>query len=105
MALLQELDTGTPIRVGAAEVTLTIDGQTVRVPQGTSVMAAATLLNAPIPRLCATDSLEAFGSCRLCLGRDRGTQGHAGVVLHHPGRSGNGRPYADAAAQPSCGVA
>ena len=34
MALLQELDTGTPIRVGAAEVTLTIDGQTVSVPQG-----------------------------------------------------------------------
>src|SRR6202034_3372489 len=44
MALLQELDTGTPIRVGAAEVTLTIDGRTVNVPQGTSVMAAAALL-------------------------------------------------------------
>src|SRR5277367_1156493 len=75
MALLQELDTGTPIRISAAEVTLTIDGQTVRVPQGTSVMAAAALLNAPIPRLCATDSLEAFGSCRLCLVEIDGRKG------------------------------
>src|SRR5580698_4802901 len=75
MALLQELDTGTPIRMNAAEVMLTIDGQTVRVPQGTSVMAAAALLNAPIPRLCATDSLEAFGSCRLCLVEIEGRKG------------------------------
>src|SRR5271170_7963749 len=91
MALLQELDTGTPIRVGAAEVTLTIDGQTVRVPQGTSVMAAAALLDAPIPRLCATDSLEAFGSCRLCLVEIEGRKGtpascttpaEAGMVVH-----------------------
>ena len=29
-------------------------------------MAAAALIKAPIPKLCATDSLEAFGSCRLC---------------------------------------
>ena len=91
MALLQELDTGTPIRVGAGEVTLTIDGQTVRVPQGTSVMAAAALLDAPIPRLCATDSLEAFGSCRLCLVEIEGRKGtpascttpaEAGMVVH-----------------------
>src|SRR5271155_4350597 len=91
MALLQELDTGTPIRVSAAEVTLTIDGQTVRVPRGTSVMAAAALFNAPIPRLCATDSLEAFGSCRLCLVQIEGRRGYpascttpaeAGMVVH-----------------------
>src|SRR5271154_3233640 len=75
MALLQELDTGTPIRIGEPTVTLTIDGRKVSVPPGTSVMAAAVLTDNPIPKLCATDSLEAFGSCRLCLVEVEGRRG------------------------------
>src|SRR5271154_5664464 len=75
MALLQELDTGTPIRINAETVSLIIDGQTISVHKGTSVMAAAALLQAPIPRLCATDSLAAFGSCRLCLVEIEGRKG------------------------------
>jgi len=75
MALLQELDTGTPIRTGEPTVTLTIDGRKVSVPQGTSVMAAAALIDNPIPKLCATDNLEAFGSCRLCLVEIEGRKG------------------------------
>ena len=75
MALLQELDTGTPIRVSDKNVTLTIDGRAVSVPEGTSIMAAAAVLQAPIPKLCATDSLEAFGSCRLCLVEIEGRKG------------------------------
>ena len=75
MALLQELDTGTPIRTGEATVTLTIDGRKVSVPPGTSVMAAAALIDNPIPKLCATDSVEAFGSCRLCLVEIEGRKG------------------------------
>ena len=75
MALLQELDVGTPIRAGAPTVTLTIDGRKVSVPPGTSVMAAAALVDNPIPKLCATDSLEAFGSCRLCLVEIEGRKG------------------------------
>ena len=75
MALLQELDTGTPIRTGAPTVTLTIDGRKVSVPPGTSVMAAAALIDNPIPKLCATDNLEAFGSCRLCLVEIEGRKG------------------------------
>ena len=67
MALIQERDTGTPIRRSETLVTLTIDGQEVSVPAGTSVMAAASLMGTAIPKLCATDSLEPFGSCRLCL--------------------------------------
>ena len=91
MALLQELDTGTPIRTGAATVTLTIDGRQVSVSPGTSVMAAAALIDNPIPKLCATDSLEAFGSCRLCLIEIEGRKGtpascttpaEAGMVVH-----------------------
>jgi formate dehydrogenase major subunit len=75
MALLCELDTGTPIRVGAPSVTLTIDGQSVSTPAGTSVMAAAASMGTQIPRLCATDMLAAFGSCRLCLVEIEGRKG------------------------------
>jgi formate dehydrogenase major subunit len=56
-------------------VTLTIDGERVSVPKGTSVMAAAMSLGTKIPRLCATDSLEPFGSCRLCLVEIEGRRG------------------------------
>ena len=75
MALIKELDFGTPIRVGDARVTLTIDGETVTVPAGTSVMAAAMTMGTRIPRLCATDSLEPFGSCRMCLVEIAGRRG------------------------------
>jgi formate dehydrogenase major subunit len=75
MALIHEFDTGTPIRVGAAIVSLTIDGQSVSVPAGTSVMAAAASVGTQIPKLCATDMLEAFGSCRLCLVEIEGRKG------------------------------
>ena len=67
MSLIEEIDTGTPIRVANHGVTLTIDGEPVTVPTGTSVMAAASKMGTQIPKLCATDSLEPFGSCRLCL--------------------------------------
>ena len=75
MALIRELDAGTPIRIGAAMVSLTIDGHAVSVPAGTSVMAAAASLGTQIPKLCATDMLEAFGSCRLCLVEIEGRKG------------------------------
>ncbi|MCG7393819.1 formate dehydrogenase subunit alpha [Microvirga sp. ACRRW] len=67
MALIKEIDYGTPIRRTKKVLTLTIDGQSVTVPVGTSVMAAAMALGTEIPKLCATDTLEPFGSCRLCL--------------------------------------
>jgi len=75
MAFRSEMDTGTPIRVADEQITLSIDGREVSVPKGTSVMAAAALIQAPIPKLCATDSLEAFGSCRLCLVEIEGRKG------------------------------
>ena len=56
-------------------VTLTIDGQTVTVPEGTSIMRAAAIAGTQIPKLCATDMLEAFGSCRLCLVEIEGRAG------------------------------
>ncbi|WP_426192556.1 formate dehydrogenase subunit alpha [Massilia sp. DWR3-1-1] len=57
-------------------ITLTIDGYAVRVPVGTSVMRAAAENSINIPKLCATDSLEPFGSCRLCLVEIEGRRGY-----------------------------
>jgi formate dehydrogenase major subunit len=75
MALLRELDFGTPPSPATETVSLTIDGQAVNVPAGTSVMRAAQMTGTAIPRLCATDSLEAFGSCRVCLVEIEGRAG------------------------------
>ncbi len=57
-------------------VKLEIDGVTMRVPAGTSVLRAASLNGIGIPKLCATDTLEAFGSCRLCLVQVEGMRGY-----------------------------
>ncbi|SNB73879.1 formate dehydrogenase alpha subunit [Arboricoccus pini] len=75
MAMLKEQDHGTPSRVSEETVSLTIDGQPVSVPKGSSVMHAASLMGTAIPKLCATDSLEPFGSCRLCLVEIEGRRG------------------------------
>jgi len=69
-------DLGTPARTHTETVTLTIDGTAVTVPVGTSVMRAAAEAGINIPKLCATDSLEAFGSCRLCLIEVEGRRGY-----------------------------
>jgi formate dehydrogenase major subunit len=68
-------DYGTPKREGPA-VTLTIDGREVTVPAGTSVMRAAIEAGSIVPKLCATDSLESWGSCRLCLVEIEGRKGY-----------------------------
>jgi len=60
-------DLGTPPVDSESTVTVLIDGVPVEVPEGTSVMRAAALAGTQVPKLCATDSLAAFGSCRLCL--------------------------------------
>lgn len=70
-----EKDYGTPKSDSEAMVTLNIDGQDVTVPEGTSIMHAAQLSGVTVPKLCATDSLEAFGSCRLCLVEIEGRRG------------------------------
>ncbi len=67
MSLVQEIDYGTPRSKAEKTITLTIDGQAVTVPEGTSIMRAAMEMGTKIPKLCATDMLDAFGSCRLCL--------------------------------------
>src|ERR1043165_9444232 len=69
------LDAGTPASRSTTQVEVQIDGQDVTVPAGTSVMRAAVEAGVPVPKLCATDSLEPFGSCRLCLVEVDGRRG------------------------------
>ena len=71
-----DTDYGTPLRHADIDVTLEIDGQAVTVPAGTSVMRAAIEAGVNVPKLCATDSLEPFGSCRLCLVEIEGKRGY-----------------------------
>ncbi|MFN0039135.1 MAG: molybdopterin-dependent oxidoreductase, partial [Burkholderiales bacterium] len=73
---LNTVDRGTPTRVSEKLLTLEIDGVEISVPEGTSLMAAAVEAGVKIPKLCATDSLEAFGSCRLCLVEIEGRKGY-----------------------------
>lgn len=75
MTFQRETDLGTPASQSANTVELEIDGRTVSVPAGTSVMRAAALQGTSIPKLCATDMLESFGSCRLCLVEIDGRKG------------------------------
>ena len=67
MSLIHETDFGTPLAKSEKMVTLTIDGHQVSVPEGTSIMRAAMEMGTQIPKLCATDMIDAFGSCRMCL--------------------------------------
>src|ERR1700690_3472627 len=75
MLSIVEHDYGTPERTSEKLVSLTIDGREITVPAGTSVMRAAALSDVKIPKLCATEQLEAFGSCRLCLVQIEGMKG------------------------------
>ncbi len=75
MSLIKETDYGTPQPSSGKTVSLTIDGHEVTVPEGTSIMRAAMMAGIAVPKLCATDSLNAFGSCRLCLVEIEGRAG------------------------------
>jgi formate dehydrogenase major subunit len=75
MGFERQTDFGTPEAKSDEMVTLTIDGREVTVPAGTSVMRAAAESGGEIPKLCATDNVKAFGSCRLCLVEIEGARG------------------------------
>jgi formate dehydrogenase major subunit len=76
MGYERQKDFGTPAVKSEEMVTLTIDGREVTVPAGTSVMrAAAESGGGAIPKLCATDNMKAFGSCRMCLVEIEGARG------------------------------
>jgi formate dehydrogenase major subunit len=77
MLSINETDFGTPLPIQITKkVTLTVDGREVSVPAGTSVLRAASEIGIQIPKLCATELLDAFGSCRLCLVQIEGMKGY-----------------------------
>ena len=75
MSINKEQDFGTPASTALEQVTLEIDGFKVTAPVGTSIMRAAASIGIDIPKLCATDSIEPFGSCRLCVVQIEGGRG------------------------------
>jgi formate dehydrogenase major subunit len=91
MTYQRQSDFGTPASTSTEHIALTIDGRAVTVPVGTSLMRAAAEQGTAIPKLCATDNIAAFGSCRLCLVEIEGRRGtpascttpaEAGMVVH-----------------------
>lgn len=48
-------------------VNLTIDNRTIAVPEGTTIMEAATTAGIPIPRLCYLKEINEIGACRVCV--------------------------------------
>lgn len=75
MGYQPQADFGTPESGRETLLSLTIDGRAVTVSEGTSVMRAAALAGGAIPKLCASDNLAAFGSCRMCLVEIDGMRG------------------------------
>ncbi|ADI30809.1 formate dehydrogenase subunit alpha [Methylotenera versatilis] len=71
-----QLDYGTPASDSDVQVTLMIDDREITVPEGTSIMRASIMAGINVPKLCATDSLEPFGSCRLCVVEIEGRRGY-----------------------------
>ena len=69
-------DFGTPKSLKEKLVNLKINGLSVSVPEGTSIMRAAAEAGINVPKLCATDNLDPFGSCRLCLVEIEGRRGY-----------------------------
>jgi formate dehydrogenase major subunit len=76
MQSITDIDLGTPKPSTDKTITLEVDGIPVSVPEGSSVMLAASLAGRKVPKLCSTDTLEAFGSCRLCLVEVEGRRGY-----------------------------
>jgi formate dehydrogenase major subunit len=76
MSLLKEADYGTPSSALTETVSVEIDGMPVTVRAGSTVMRAARESGVDVPKLCATDSLKPFGSCRLCLVEIEGRKGY-----------------------------
>ena len=75
MNKVRQADFGTPLSKSADSVKVEIDGLPATVKAGTSILRAARESGVDIPKLCATDSLKPFGSCRMCLVEVEGRKG------------------------------
>jgi len=69
-------DLGTPASKTGETITVEIDGLPARVKAGSTIMRAARESGVDVPKLCATDSVKPFGSCRLCVVEVEGRKGY-----------------------------
>jgi formate dehydrogenase major subunit len=76
MNKVRQADLGTPAAASGDTVRIEIDGLPATVKAGTSILRAARESGVDIPKLCATDSVKPFGSCRMCLVEIEGRQGY-----------------------------
>ena len=76
MNKVRQADLGTPAAAPTETVRIEIDGLPATVRAGTSILRAARESGVDIPKLCATDSVKPFGSCRLCLVEIEGRAGY-----------------------------
>ena len=76
MNKVRQADLGTPASGSAETVKVEIDGLPATVRAGSSILRAARESGVDIPKLCATDSLKPFGSCRMCLVEVEGRKGY-----------------------------
>ena len=72
----RQTDLGTPAVNTQETVQVEIDGLPATVNAGSSILRAARESGVDIPKLCATDSLKPFGSCRMCLVEIEGRKGY-----------------------------
>jgi formate dehydrogenase major subunit len=72
----RETDLGTPASKLTDTVCIEIDGLPTTVKAGSTIMRAARESGVDVPKLCATDNLKPFGSCRLCLVEIEGRKGY-----------------------------
>lgn len=48
-------------------INVTIDGQRIQVPEGTTILQAAEMAHIKIPTLCYSEELSIYGGCRICV--------------------------------------
>jgi formate dehydrogenase major subunit len=76
LSFIKDIDYGTPVSPLGETVDIEIDGMPATVKAGTTILRAARENGVEIPRLCATDSLKPFGSCRMCVVEVAGRKGY-----------------------------
>lgn len=62
-------------------ITLTIDGVSVTVPEGTTVLEAAKQAKITIPTLCYLKGINQIGACRICMVEIEGARGLAAACV------------------------
>ncbi len=71
-----QADLGTPASLLEETITVEIDGLPATVRAGSTIMRAARESGVDVPKLCATDNMKPFGSCRLCVVEVEGMKGY-----------------------------